>query len=101
MTARLLVVASLNRSVVEDLADSLARFPVAMTVEAHMIVGGLGSLVSEIVAERGLSCRVGRRGVEALATFVSGGERYLHELRGLSSDRLVEAGLQAVSGAHR
>jgi transketolase len=44
-------------------ASFAARFPAVVTVENHSIVGGLGSAVSEALAERGLSCRVHRRGV--------------------------------------
>ena len=48
----------------EDLAAALARVPVALTVEAHYATGGLGSLVAEVIAERGLGCRLVRCGVQ-------------------------------------
>ena len=32
--------------------------PAALTVEAHYRDGGLGSLVAETIAERGLGCRL-------------------------------------------
>src|SRR5262249_58513430 len=55
-----LVVASVNPPPLEDLVEALSRFRAVLTVEAHSVVGGLGSLVSEVVAERGLHCRVVR-----------------------------------------
>jgi len=58
-------------SITPDLNDELARivsgFPIVLTVEAHYITGGLGSLVCETVAERNLSCRVIRCGVKGTA----------------------------------
>ncbi|MGA9994209.1 MAG: transketolase C-terminal domain-containing protein, partial [Pyrinomonadaceae bacterium] len=60
INATVMVVASLTPAPVDDLADALSRFSVALTVEAHYLTGGVGSLVSEVVAERGLNCRVVR-----------------------------------------
>ena len=62
----LIVVDTVNPPPVEQLRHALADVPVAMTVEAHYLVGGLGSLVSEIVAEHGLRCRVARCGVREM-----------------------------------
>ena len=41
----------------------LGRVRVALTVESHYLVGGVGSLVCEVVAEQRLDCRVVRCGV--------------------------------------
>jgi transketolase len=92
------VVASLNPAPVEDLARLLAAFPVALTVEAHYVIGGVGSLVSEIAAERGLGCRVIRCGVRNMLHGVTGSQKYLERVHGLSSDALVETAVQAVEG---
>ena len=94
-----LVVASLNPPPVDDLVQALERFPVALTVEAHYVVGGLGSLVSEVVAERGLRPRVVRCGVTTLTDGFTGSERYLWEKHGLSRQALVQTALQALNGA--
>lgn len=87
------VVASLHPAPADDLATMLARFPVVLSVEAHYVVGGLGSLVSEVVAERGLKCRVVRCGVKATPDGTSGSQGYLHKRHGLSSTTLVETAL--------
>ena len=81
---------------VEDLAGVLARVPVALTVEAHYVVGGLGSLVAEIAAERGLGCRVLRCGVRRMPDGLSGSQAYLHRTHGLASEALVETVLRAL-----
>jgi transketolase len=89
-----LVIASLNPAPVRDLAESLARFARVMTVEAHYVNGGLGSLVAEVIAEHGISCTLVRCGVRTLSDGLAGSQAYLQERHGLSRRALVEAALQ-------
>jgi transketolase len=81
---------------VNDLAEALSRFPVALAVEAHYVNGGIGSLVSEVVAELGLSCRVVRCGVRSTPGSMTGSQSYLHHRHGLSVEALVETALSAL-----
>jgi transketolase len=90
----LIIVASLNPAPVDELAQALSRFRVALTVEAHYINGGVGSLVSEIVAEHGLGCKVVRCGVRTTPSGVSGSQAFLHHAHGISSEALIEAALR-------
>jgi transketolase len=83
------VVASLNPSPLQDLADLLSRFRRAMTVEAHYTVGGLGSLVAEIIAERGIPCQLRRCGVTSTVSGMSGSDQHLAEAFGLTSAGLA------------
>ena len=85
-----MVVSSFNPAPVEDLARALAHYRLAVTVEAHYVSGALGSLVSEVVAERNLPCRITRCGIRANPAGVIGSERYLRHVEGLSSERLAE-----------
>lgn len=93
------VVASLNPAPMDDLARLLARFPLAMTVEEHYVVGGLGSLVSEVVAERGLGCRIVRCGVGTAPNGVTGSQAYLQQVHRLSRGALVKTALEAMAGS--
>jgi transketolase len=68
-----------------------------MTVEAHYQVGGLGSLVSEIVAEHGLRCHVVRCGVATMPVGRTGSEAYMAAQHGLSTEGLVASALRALS----
>lgn len=90
ISCELVVAASINPSPEADLVAALERFPVALTVEAHYISGGLGSLVSEIVAEQGVACRIERCGVRTGWRGVGGGESYLNRMHGISSDTIAE-----------
>ena len=87
--ATVLVAASIAPPPAADLAEALDRFDVAVTVEAHYVNGGLGSLVCEVAAEHGLPCRVVRCGVRELEPGRSGSEAYLNETHGLSVEKLV------------
>lgn len=91
-----MVVASISPAPVDDLVEALARFGVALTVEAHYVSGGLGSLVCEVVAEQGLDCRVVRCGVRTTPEGVVGSQHFLHRMHGLTSETLEEAALQAL-----
>ncbi len=92
-----MVVASVSPPPTGDLAAALAAFPLALTVEAHYRTGGVGSLVSEVVAERRLPCRVVRCAVDAGPDGVSGGQDFLRHRQGLSSTALAEAARRALA----
>jgi transketolase len=85
----LVVAASVNPAPTAELVSALERFPAAMTVEAHYVTGGLGSLVSEIVAENGIACRVERCGVKSGWNGVGGSESFLNNLHGISSSAIA------------
>jgi transketolase len=92
--AEVVVVASLNPAPTEDLAAALARFPVALAVEAHYVNGALGSLVCEVAAERALGCRVIRCGVRNTPDGVSGDQKFMHEACGISTRAIVQTALR-------
>ncbi len=87
----LAIAASISPAPVDDLVRFLERYRTVMTVEAHYATGGLASLVSEIVAERGLHCRVIARGVRHTPEAATGSESYMHRLHGLDCNSLVGA----------
>jgi transketolase len=89
--ATVAVVSSFNPAPVEDLKALLARFPAAVTVEAHYATGGLGSLVAELIAESGINCRLQRCGVFALPGAVSGSEGHMNQLHGIDREGIASA----------
>ncbi|MBI4863652.1 MAG: 1-deoxy-D-xylulose-5-phosphate synthase [Candidatus Riflebacteria bacterium] len=84
------VAASLNPAPVDDLADLISRYRLAVAVEAHYTNGGLGSLVCEVVAERELRCRVVRCGVDRTPIGIPGSTAHLHRRHGLDAEALVD-----------
>jgi transketolase len=83
------VVSSLNPPPNDDLAALLAPHSLVLSVEAHYLAGGVGSLVAEVCAERALGCRLVRCGIERAPAGRSGSQEYLHETFGLSRHSLV------------
>jgi transketolase len=94
--ATVAVVSTLNPAPEADLLELLSRFPVAITVEAHYVNGGLGSLVSELVAERDPGCRLVRCGVRGVTDGRSGSQEYLQRLHGLDRVSLAETVIRAL-----
>lgn len=96
VSTMVIVISSLNPAPTEDLAKVLARFPLALTVEAHYAVGGVGSLVAEVIAEQGLNCRIVRCAVRTMPNGLSGSQDYLYRAHGLSSELLAKTALRAM-----
>jgi transketolase len=88
--ATVAIVPSFNPSPNEEIAALLTEMPAALTVEAHYRDGGLGSLVAETIAERGLGCRLLRAGVARMPGGEAGSQRYLEDRHELSSSQLAE-----------
>lgn len=71
------------------LLAELAQSPVVVTVEEHSVLGGLGSLVTEIVADKSPGLRVVRHGL-ADTWSESAPNNYLLEHYGLAADKVAE-----------
>jgi transketolase len=80
----------------DALEQLLKNVPLVLVVEAHYIYGGAGSLVAEVIAERGLRCRLVRCGVPSLPEGVSGSPRFHHQRYGLDAEHLVETALKSL-----
>jgi transketolase len=92
-----MVVASLHPAPSDPLAEALADYATVLSVEAHYVTGGLGSWMSEVIAERGLRCRLFRCGVEDTPDSLTGGQKYLQHRHGLSKEALADRARQALS----
>lgn len=90
MSVSVVVVASIAPAPTEDLVRVLREHSLAVTVEAHSVVGGLGSLVAEVIAENDVRCRLVRAGVRTVAPHESGGEAYLNRLHGLDAESIAD-----------
>lgn len=101
INATVMIISSLNPAPVEDLTKALSRFDVALTVEAHYVNGGIGSLAAEVIAEQGLDCRLTRCGVDRTPDGITGSQQYLEHEHGLSSESLVETARAAVQSSAR
>jgi len=92
----LAILASVSPPPLDDLEALLGEHATVLTVEAHYRTGGIGSLVAELIAERGLHSRLVRCAVDTLPSGITGSQRYLHHRYGLSSEKLVETAMRAL-----
>lgn len=99
--AAVLVVSSLNPAPADDLARALADHRLVLTVEAHQVSGGLGSLVAEEIAERGLRCRLVRCGVRSSGSGRSGGQAHLEARNGISAAAIAGTVRSSLAAAVR
>jgi len=98
--ATVAVVSSLNPTPETDLLELLRHFSVAITIEAHYVSGGLGSVGSELLAENGTNCRLVRCGVRGVGDGRSGSQEYLQRLHGLDSQALAQTAMRALQPRH-
>jgi transketolase len=94
------VVSTLSPAPTEALAEIMGRHRVSVAVEAHFRNGGLGSLMAETMAERGLGGRLARCGVGRLPEGLSGSPAYLHDRLEISAPHIARAAAAAL-GAQR
>ncbi len=98
------VLASINPPPDNSFVSLLAQYPLIFTVEAHYLSGGLGSLVSEFIAEHGLNCRLTRIGLNKTPDNVTGDQAFLYHRYGLSpqaiSEKIIHAGKFVMQGAN-
>ena len=88
------VLSSIAPAPIDDLVRVLSDVRLVVTVEEHRVDGGLGSLVAEVIAERGLRCRLVRCGVGAAEAF--GDRRHLLRAHGLDAAGIAAAALRAI-----
>ncbi len=80
----IIVAATLSPAPTAELSALLSRFTFVATIEEHYLVGGLGSLVAEVIAERGLRCRLVRCGIKRLPDAL-GSQQFLRAHCGLTA----------------
>lgn len=100
VSCRLLAVSTLNPCPADDLRKHLSEFNKVMTVESHYQSGGLGSLIAELIADSGLSCKLVRNAVNEMPNQVSGSRNFMEkrfELDSLSLSRKAMALLRSGS----
>lgn len=90
LSPSVMVVSCVSPPPVEDLRAALRGHSLAVAVEAHYAVGGLGSLVCETAAGQAIPCRVIRCGVDRLPDGITGSQRFMHDHHGLSAERIAE-----------
>ena len=79
-----------------QMVNLLEKVDICVTVESHLITGGLGSLVCEAVATGGLGIKVFRVGVEELPISEHGDAEYLEKRFMTNTGQVVEQIIRSV-----
>lgn len=77
--------------------ETAKRTGAIFTLEEHSMIGGLGSAVSEVIAESGISLKFQSFGVRDKFTKIAGTQRYLRGINGLSPDEITKSILKKIS----
>ena len=83
-------VTRIDEQTLNQIANLLKKVDICVTVESHLITGGLGSLVCEAVATSGSGVKVIRVGVEKLPISEYGDADYLEKRFMTDTGRVVE-----------
>ena len=83
-------VTRIDDQTLNQLVGLLEKVDICVTVESHLITGGLGSIVCEAVATSGLGIKVIRVGVEELPISEYGDAEYLERRFMTDTGRVVE-----------
>lgn len=101
IAAKVVVVSSINPTPESDLAELLADAPLAVSVESHYAVGGIGTILAELIAGAGLGTRLIRCGVHEMPRGEVGKQPYLYDRHGLSPERIAESAARAIDPSPR
>ena len=83
----------------DAVAAAAARTGRVVTVEEHSLHGGIGSLVCEIIAERGMGIRVSRLGIPEGSFAKAGPRADLRRFYGIDAAGIAAAAREAARGA--
>ena len=89
--AAVAIVSSFHPDPVDDLIELALHRPLVVTVEAHTISGGLGSLMGMVLAEGGLRCRLAALGLRESPDGSSGPQRSRWRKYGLDAESVAAA----------
>jgi transketolase len=95
--AAVAVLAHLSFSARPPLRRLLADYDAIITVEEGSVVGGLGSLVAETIAQHGLHCRLSMQGVKKPFMHTCGGTAYMRIQHHLDSRSLAALGTRLLA----
>lgn len=73
-----------------ELLYLLSGYRYAFSYETHYQVGGLGSMIAEVIAESNLGCQLIRHGLEYRPSATLGTQEFLHQRNHLDRDSIVE-----------
>lgn len=93
------ILSSISPPPVDDLERLISCSKLVVSVEAHYLAGGAGSIVAEVMADRGIDGRIVRCGVASVPRGRIGSYDFMLREHGLASDQIAELAAQTLSVA--
>lgn len=72
----------------QEILNIAKKHKYILTIEEHQIVGGLGSTISEIIAESGIAIKVIRLGLHDEFTSIVGNQEYLRKVYNMDTESI-------------
>ncbi len=96
ISSKVLCLSSIRPCDINQLAENLSQVKSVITVEEHNVNGGVGALVSEVVAEFGTGNRVKRLGIPDGEYALAGDRKSLRAHHGFDANGIVKTALEMV-----
>ena len=96
LNAQLLQMASIKPLDKDAIIEAANHIPYIFTIEEHSIIGGLGSSVSEVLAENNLNCKLTRFGFNDAFCSIGGNVPFLLQKAGLDYKSIVKRILSVI-----
>lgn len=87
------VIKPVNR---EGVIQVIQKSKIVVTIEEHNIIGGLGSLIAEIIAEENLNVKLARLGIDDKYFDFIGKQDFMRNAAGISSEKIKKTILDYV-----
>lgn len=82
-------ITKIDNKIQQTLLPIIKKYKKIITVEAHYINGGIGSMIAEIIAENQLSIKLYRLGVSKLSDGIFGDTDFMNDKNGISSKQIL------------
>ena len=83
-------ITKINNNLSKNLLPIIKQYSKIITVEAHYINGGIGSMIAEIIAENQLPIKLIRLGVSKVSDGIFGDTEFMHEKHNISYNNILK-----------
>jgi transketolase len=100
ISAEVLNVSSIRPLHRREIAESISKTRTVVTAEEHSLHGGLGSLISEVIAEQQLPARIVRLGISRGQFSKAGPRAEIRAYYGIDQKGIVRSAAELLRGQH-